>query len=146
MPVVERPFLRLALWHSAWQMALDHPVLGVGLDNFLYAYRTRYVLPTAWEEFNLSHPHNWVLDFGSRLGILGLLTFLWLQVTFWLRAFSLRFRCPTSMMRALGMGLMAAMAAALAHGLVDAMYFYVDLAYSFFLLVAAVTWLREGQC
>ena len=63
---------RLALWHSAWAMIGDHPILGVGPDNFLYAYRTRYVLPTAWEEFNLSHPHNIVMDFAARLVVLGL--------------------------------------------------------------------------
>ena len=51
-------FVRLKLWRGAWQMALDHPLLGVGPDNFLYAYRTRYVLPSAWEELGLSHPHN----------------------------------------------------------------------------------------
>jgi hypothetical protein len=40
--------VRVKLWQSAWNMALDHPVLGVGPDNFLNAYRTRYVLPSAW--------------------------------------------------------------------------------------------------
>ncbi|MBN1486078.1 MAG: O-antigen ligase family protein, partial [Anaerolineae bacterium] len=47
---------RLALWRSSWSLIQDYPLLGVGPDNFLYAYRTRYVLPSAWEEFNLSHP------------------------------------------------------------------------------------------
>ncbi len=40
-------YLRLQLWRSAWQMALDHPWLGVGPDNFLYAYRSFYLLPQA---------------------------------------------------------------------------------------------------
>ena len=59
-------FFRIKLWHSAWRMALDHPALGVGPDNFLYAYRTRYVLPSAWQELNLSHPHNLILDLANR--------------------------------------------------------------------------------
>ena len=42
-------FLRLQLWRSAWQMALDHPLLVVGPDNFLYAYRSVYLLPTVWQ-------------------------------------------------------------------------------------------------
>jgi len=139
-------FLRISLWHSAWRMFLDHPILGVGPDNFLYAYRTRYVLPTAWEEFNLSHPHNWILDFASRLGVLGLAAFLWLQLTFWLRTLSLRRHCEGPAVGALLMGGMAAMVVALAHGLVDASYFYIDLAYSFFLIVAITTWCRDGLC
>ncbi|NLE77498.1 MAG: hypothetical protein GX605_12205, partial [Chloroflexi bacterium] len=35
-------FFRLQLWRSAWNMIRDHPLLGVGPDNFLYLYRTRY--------------------------------------------------------------------------------------------------------
>ncbi len=74
---------RVALWYSSLRMIRDHPLLGVGPDNFLYAYRSRYVLPTAWEEFNLSHPHNVVLDFATRLGLPGLAIFVWMQVVFW---------------------------------------------------------------
>ena len=61
-------FFRIKLWQGAWHMALDHPWLGVGPDNFLYAYRTRYVLPSAWQELNLSHPHNLILDLATRWG------------------------------------------------------------------------------
>ncbi len=131
---------RLSLWHSAWGMFKDHPALGVGPDNFLYAYRTRYVLPTAWEEFNLSHPHNVVMDFISRLGVPGLLIFIWLQVLFWTRALPMR-NLSRSANRVLALGIMGSMANFLGHGLVDASYFVIDLAYVFFLSLAVVTWL-----
>ena len=65
-------FLRLQLWRSSWQMALDHLPFGVGPDNFLYAYRSGYILPQAWQEPNLNHPHNWLLDWWTRLGLIGL--------------------------------------------------------------------------
>ena len=55
-------FLRLQLWRSTWQMALDHPLVGVGPDQFLYWYRSDYLLPAAWREPNLNHPHNLILD------------------------------------------------------------------------------------
>jgi len=67
-------FLRLRLWRGALNMALDHPFLGVGPDNFLYAYRSHYVLPSGWQELNLSHPHNIFLDLWTRLGLLGVAT------------------------------------------------------------------------
>ncbi len=142
-PASGTAFLRVALWRSAWAMFRDHPLLGVGPDNFLYAYRTRYILPTAWEEFNLSHPHNWILDFATRLGVLGLGVFLWLQTHFWQRVLRLA-RQPGSA-RPLLCGLAASMAVMLAHGLVDASFFYVDLAYVFFLTFAAVEWLGESH-
>jgi O-antigen ligase len=135
-------FLRLALWRSGWSMFLDHPWVGVGPDNFLYAYRTRYVLPSAWEEFNLSHPHNWILDFLSRLGLLGFGAFAWLQYRFWRRVVTLARRVEGEQ-RALLLGAAGAMAAALAHGLVDASFFVVDLAYLFFLTLALADWVRE---
>ncbi|MBX7233534.1 MAG: O-antigen ligase family protein [Caldilineales bacterium] len=71
-------FFRLQLWQSAWRMFLDHPWLGVGPDNFLYTYRSHYVLPSAWQELNLSHPHNLFLDLLTRLGLFGFVTGLWL--------------------------------------------------------------------
>ncbi len=71
-------FIRLKLWQSALRMAADHPLLGVGPDNFLYAYRSYYVLPGGWEELNLSHPHNLFLDLATRLGVLGLCAGIWL--------------------------------------------------------------------
>ena len=73
-------FFRVRLWQGALQMALDHPWLGVGPDNFLYAYRAHYVLPSAWQELNLSHPHNLLLDLWTRLGLLGVLAGGWALV------------------------------------------------------------------
>jgi len=46
----ETSFFRVALWKSTLQMIRDHPLFGVGPDNFLYAYRGRYLLPEAWQE------------------------------------------------------------------------------------------------
>ncbi len=136
-------FFRLSLWRSAWQMFRDHPLLGVGPDNFLYAYRTRYILPTAWEEFDLAHPHNWLLDFATRLGGLGLAAFLWL-LTAALRGTLPALRRLEGRERALFIGALAALAAGLAHGLVDAFFFYIDLAYVFFLGLALLVWAQRA--
>jgi O-antigen ligase len=130
-------FFRLNLWRSTLEMIRDHPWLGVGLDNFLYAYRGRYIRPAAWQEPNLSHPHNIVLDYWSRLGLLGLAAGLWLQAAFWRLALPLR-RLADPDERALALGLMASMVDLLAHGLVDNSYFLVDLAFAFCLTLALV--------
>jgi O-antigen ligase len=131
-------FFRLQLWRSSIAMIRDHPVLGVGLDNFLYAYRTHYVLPTAWEEFNLSHPHNVVLDFWLRLGLPGLLVFLWLLTAFFQHSWGIYKLLPEGSRRALVLGLMAGMVNLVAHGLVDNAFFLVDLAFAFMLMIALV--------
>jgi O-antigen ligase len=141
-------FFRVKLWVSAWRMFLDYPLLGTGPDNFLYLYRSRYILPEAWQEPNLSHPHNLVLDFLTRFGLLGLAAGAWLMLAFWraaLRVYrrlsALAGRLPEPERRsllALVVGLMGLVAAMLAHGLVDHGLFLVDLSYAFFLALGAV--------
>jgi O-antigen ligase len=131
-------FFRLRVWQSAVEMILDRPLTGIGLDQFLYFYRGRYMLPDAWQEPNLSHPHNFLLDFWLRLGILGLLVFLWIQAVFWRQAVRLyelvRLREPMTF--ALVVGMIGSMANLLAHGLVDNSVFVNDLAYVFMFLLA----------
>ena len=119
-------FVRLKLWRGAWQMALDHPLLGVGPDNFLYAYRTRYVLPSAWEELGLSHPHNLGLDLWTRLGLLGVLAGAWALIAGWLRGWRL-FKAGAAEVWPIALGLLAALAATVAHGLIDNSLFLLDL-------------------
>jgi O-antigen ligase len=137
-------FFRLQLWRSSWAMFRDHPWLGVGPDNFLYQYRGRYILPAAWQEPDLSHPHNVVLDYGCRLGLFGLVVGVWLQVGFWRLALPLR-RLADPDRRALAIGLMGSMAGFLAHGLVDASYFVIDLAFAFFMTLGVVQWLAGSD-
>jgi O-antigen ligase len=145
-------FFRLQLWQSSWMMFRDHPWLGVGPDNFLYQYRGRYILPVAWQEPDLSHPHNTFLDYGCRLGLCGLVAGFWLQIAFWRLALPLRrlVEGPTGLAgipdrRALALGLMGSMVNFLAHGLVDASYFVIDLAFVFFLTLGVVQWLARSE-
>ena len=125
--------LRLNLWRSAWAMALDHPWLGVGPDNFLYAYRSGYILPAAWQDPNLNHPHNFVLDWWTRLGLPALLLAgLWV----WTGVRHLWQRLRSGADAGLALGCLAAIAAALAHGLIDASYALPDLMIVWVLLLS----------
>ncbi len=122
-------FFRLKLWQSSLQMVREHPIFGVGPGNYLEAYRTRYVLPVAWEEFNLEHAHNLLLDHWTRLGLLGVAAGTAVQVTFW-RTLARRGRLG------LAVGLAGSMAALLAHGMVDNAVFFPDLALALSLTLA----------
>jgi O-antigen ligase len=132
-------FFRLYLWQASLEMIREHPWLGVGLDNFLYAYRGRYILNAAWQEPNLSHPHNLVLDFATRLGLLGLMAGGWL---FWQLGQKVRATIsePPSSHNTefwpVAVGIAGSLAYMLAHSLVDHGYFLVDLAFAFHLLLA----------
>jgi len=132
-------FFRLELWRGSLNLISEHPWFGVGPGNFQAAYRTRYILPSAWQEFNLEHPHNVYLDHWTRLGLLGLLAGVAVQVTFLRSRFS-NLKSPTSDAGAAGIvlsiGLAGSMVALLAHGLVDNTLFFPDLAMVFFLTLA----------
>jgi O-antigen ligase len=135
---------RLNLWRASLTMFAENPVTGVGLDNFLYEYRGRYILDAAWEEPDLNHPHNIVLDFATRLGLLGLIAGAWL---FWELAQRLR-RLPFAVSgpwKPVAFGLCGALAQTLAHGLVDHSFFLVDLAFAFYLLLATAIWLQRAK-
>jgi O-antigen ligase len=122
--------LRILLWSAAVNMIRDHPITGLGLDQFLYYYNPQYVLPGAWEERFTSHAHNLVLDLWTRLGIIGLAAGIALIVVL--------LRLGISMLKAARgpdrwtlLGVLSSTTAMLVHGMVDNAFFSVDLSYIF---------------
>jgi putative inorganic carbon (hco3(-)) transporter len=130
---------RLLLWREAIGYIQQYP-LGIGLDQFGYYHDPSYerslidpALVGTSEQF-AAHPHNLLLDIWLRLGPLGLVAFGWLLARFFRR----RPRMAREGSAPLALGALAAMVAALLHGLVDNFYFVPDLALSFWLLLAVV--------
>ena len=123
---------RWLIWESSAAMIRDHPLTGVGLDQFFNQYGVRYVQPAGWAERYTSHPHNAILDFWVRLGLLGLgvLTgLLWLTVTrLWRGRRSRGMLLPAT--------LLAGLVGGWAHGLIDNSFFLQDLAVFFWLAIA----------
>ncbi len=137
-------FFRLALWQASWQMFIDHIWLGVGLDNFLYAYRGEYILNTAWQEPDLNHPHNIFLDFATRLGILGLISG---SLLFYGLGHHLNngIKSLDGKWWALSIGMTGALIDIVFHGLVDHSFFLVDLAFVFMWLLGTAVTLQTNQ-
>ncbi|MGB1252169.1 MAG: O-antigen ligase family protein [Candidatus Promineifilaceae bacterium] len=135
-------FVRVNLWRASLEMIREQPWFGVGMDNFLYAHRGRYILEAAWREPALNHPHNIVLDFATRLGLVGLLAGGWM---FWEFGRILHHLTQHLPKHPFTIGLVATLGYILAHGLVDHSYFLVDLAFSFFLLVGLANALVDKQ-
>ena len=138
----ETGVFRLSLWQASLNMVTDKPLFGVGLDNFLYEYRGRYILEGAWRDPNLSHPHNLLLDFATRIGIPGLLAGLWLIGQLARTLWRLKPRVSPEWLPVV-VGLGAALVDMIFHGLVDHSFFLVDLAFAFYLLLGTAVWLQE---
>ncbi len=138
-------FVRTQLWQSTINLLSERPLTGAGLDQFLYLYRSRYILPDAWREPDLSHPHNILLDYWVSLGIAGVALLIALQAAFWFSILQTyrRVRQKDGLLTALCVGAMGSMADFLAHGAVDNSYFVVDLAYVFCLTLGLAVWLAR---
>jgi putative inorganic carbon (hco3(-)) transporter len=148
--------LRPLVWLAALHMLRDHPLLGIGLDQFVYYYSSHFSAhpywitalngqPTqVWREPDLAHPHNLVLDLWLSMGLAGLLAFtafagatLRRGVRLWRSAGG-----ADPWRAAVGLGICGSLAAGLLHGMVDSAYFAPDLALLFWLAVALA--LLEG--
>jgi O-antigen ligase len=137
-------FFRIRVWQSAIAMIRDHPITGIGQDQFLSLFQGRYILPDAWQEPSLSHPHNFVFDIWLRLGIGGL---VWLLVAIVLVLRSLlrsyaRLRQSENHLAytAICIGCIGAFANTFAHGLIDNSLFVNDLIYVWVLGCGIAVW------
>jgi putative inorganic carbon (HCO3(-)) transporter len=157
---------RLYLWQTAADMIHDRPWLGYGMDNWLCYYSRNNLcdghghLPHYWilndpvthaptglhDEPTLSHPHDIFLQVWVSMGIFGLLAFVAVLVLFyWLFARilrQLRSMGGEPALRWMTVAVGAAMLAALVQGLVDSAFLEQDLAFCFWMLVAALLLLR----
>lgn len=80
--------VRLQLWSISWDLIKEHPLLGLGLGTFEPAYqaklherfKAKVGVSAPLAEFVFRDPHNWLLSFWLNLGLLGLLSFTFLNV------------------------------------------------------------------
>lgn len=65
---------RLLMWQSAWNMFLDHPIIGVGAQNYEYQYQNHYISPLAKERGQM-HAHSNVFQLLAEQGLVGFAAF-----------------------------------------------------------------------
>lgn len=75
---------RLNIWRNSWKMIKDHPVGGVGAENFkiMYPLYSHAVAPTAMSLVStVEHAHNDYLQIAAELGFVGLFFYGALMLT-----------------------------------------------------------------
>src|SRR3972149_10368861 len=123
---------RLEIWQTSWLIFKEHPILGVGLNNFEDVYREtipRVAFPPL--EWLVAQPHNLYLALLTQIGLLGFLAFLWIIIKFFKSVFQQSNQILTTYYL-----LLASMSAILLHGLIDTPYFKNDLSVIFWLIIA----------
>ncbi len=91
-PQMQSNLERTYMWHAAVSMWEEHPVAGVGMDEYGWYYNTVYIPPAAKErppvghpELGHGHPHNNILKHLSEGGVLGLAAYFVLHGYIFLR-------------------------------------------------------------
>jgi O-antigen ligase len=141
--------VRILLWQESIKLLELRP-LGVGLDQFFYYHNPVYgrnlidpALATTQERY-ARQPHNLLFEIWFNLGPLGIIAFYWLLARCLRNARAgLRFPIPISGL--LARGVLAALAAALVHGMVDSFYFWPDIAIAFWLLVGVTELIGQSK-
>jgi len=141
---------RVAIWRETLALIGQHP-LGIGLDQFYWYHNPEFgrsqidpALVGTSEQF-AAHPHNLVLDIWLRMGPLGVITFGWLLARLFRSGWHSLRRFGSTPNAAFGLGALAAMTAALLHGMIDNFYFLPDLAIAFWLLLALVEYTKRAE-
>ncbi len=117
---------RVEITQASLNMLEAHPLTGIGLGGYQDAYST-YRIPNALEQ-EVLHPHNVYLAFWTQTGILGLLAFITLAAT----AFLKKLRSSSGEVRAAAL----AGVSILLIGFFDTAYWKNDLSLVFWILVA----------
>lgn len=123
---------RLTLWQGSFEYLTNSAgnfIFGAGIFGF----------PQIQENFRdplkmepLIYPHNIILNFWLELGLLGLIGFIWLIISF----FKKGLEKLTVNDQLLIVGIMAAMVTIIVHGLIDVPYFKNDLAVLFWVIIS----------
>jgi len=122
---------RLRLWAATIRLLSAHPIFGTGLSGFMASigpYRNGQYSET------LMYPHNIVLNAWTETGLLGLIGFVWL---FFIAGHNgwRGWKSGVIGWRPIELGVLIAVLAMVAHGLVDVPYWKNDLSIEFWALV-----------
>lgn len=112
--------VRRWMWQDSYKMLADNWLFGAGLNNYPAKFAP-YQSTTGIEIFQ--YPHNFILNFWSETGLIGLIAIIGLVVWYFINLAKIK-----TTDKFLFGGLMGAMISILVHGLVDVPYFKNDLA------------------
>jgi len=126
---------RISLTKLCWQMFMDQPFLGHGINTFMSIYGN-YSSPELFG--GVSYAHNCYLQIAVETGVFGLLAFLWVIAALFVSSLKDINRRKDGFVKACQLGLLAGLGAYLAHSAVDTNLYALQLAILFYYLLGLV--------
>ncbi len=130
-------YARITLAKGAVAMIQDHPLFGVGLNNYSLLMPT-YDMASYASHHRIVIVHNIFLLIAAETGLVGLATFVWLLATLVIQAWRLASRAPNDTVWVAGIGILSAYIGLSIHGMVDYAMLAVAPLYRLFWLFAAI--------
>jgi putative inorganic carbon (HCO3(-)) transporter len=125
---------RLWWWKTAWQMIQEHPLIGVGVNNFHSVY-THYNVNV---NSNPAYAHNCYLQMTAEVGILGFGAFVWILVALFAYLFKKWLPIQDGFYGHMILGLTGGIVAMLLHSVVDTNLYSLQLAALLWFMIGAV--------
>jgi hypothetical protein len=132
---------RSVLWSAAFQMWREHPLLGIGPDNFRHSYGRHLGLST-WDD--RVHANNSYLEVLVGMGVIGAFSFMWLIGRAALTARAVLRNASDSALPLAAAAAVACLAIA-AHALVDSFVTFTP-TYTVFAIAAGLLFGKAMQC
>ncbi len=129
--------IRTQQWRETLAMLADRPLIGAGLSGYQASVAPYHI--NQHIEIYL-YPHNFLLNFWTETGLLGLVAMLWILIAFFMTA------CQAfKNSNMLTFSVISAMIGLLVFGLVDVPYFKNDLAVLFWIIVGIIIILNNQK-
>jgi len=126
---------RIYIWESTWRMIKDHPVIGMGMGNYLLFYKW-YIMPGS-KITDASFAHNIFLQIWAECGIGALFAFAGIIIFTLLKGISL-VKSPDSSFKTIGLASLAAFVGILIHNQVDCTIYSMHIGPIFWLLTGII--------
>jgi O-antigen ligase len=121
---------RIIIWKSAEKMLENNPVIGIGPGNFQNKYLEYQKYFPPYLEWAAPQPHNLYLAFWLQSGLLGLIGFLFIVIS-WIKTLVAHIRHQKNGLSSVSAAILGIMFYILIHGLVDTPYWKNDLSIIF---------------
>lgn len=132
---------RIELWKGAWNMFLQHPLIGIGLNTFTPNYAKFGVTNTA---IAAGYAHNTFLQIMAELGLFGLMTFIWILAAFFNSTIMFYRSTRERFYRSILLGLVAGLIAFLVQSSVDTNLYSLQLAVLFWFIIGFTVSLQRA--
>ncbi len=127
---------RFGMWDAGWKIYKQHPVIGNGVNTFFQEFK--YFRDDEDKYLKGSYAHNCFLQMAADIGILGLLSFLFLSGAVLFSNIRLFARHIDKLTGAMGFGLVLGVGAFLIHSSVDTNLYSLNLAALFWLSLGII--------